>query len=299
MSLFFYRRERLLRRPLGGRLRAFSPSARNRNRSRRLEEIKKAIIRGELYLNNFNRWRLRESNKSAIGWTFVDANKTTEQAEIERLMALRESVNIQVIQADENTAEKALSNIDYEISRPDLVIIERDWVKHPDPNLSIENLIDVGIKRGLILHIIAALNSNIRHKDKLHFVAKQRYIFESNPLTRPALPTSQIERNFGESIFDAGLNPRPQKSVANYFLDFAICQGDDELPIRLDIEVDGRYWHEEFPGQRQSSDYRRDHILKCLGWRPLRFWDDEIREDEQSCIQRIFEELSVNSIEIH
>ena len=282
-----------LRRPLGGRLRVYRPKILKRKGVGRLDAIRKALVRGELSLNGFNRWRFLEASKSAIGWTFVDAGRTAESAQIEIQVALRESGNIRIAEADEASVDEILTKIESEGERPDLIVVQRDWVKYPGSHSAIARLIDVGEARGFVIHVIAALGTNSsRIVDDLHHKARQRYLFDANPLMRPSPTTSAIERLFGESLSDAGLDPTPQKAVANYFLDFAVFDNVNRLPVRLDIEVDGRYWHEELPGKRRPSDDRRDRILKRFGWRPMRFWTDEIEKDDMECIQRILNELA-------
>ena len=282
-----------LRRALGGRLRVYRPKISNRKGVGRLDAIRKALIRGELSLNGFNRWRLLEASKSVIGWTFVDAGCTAESAQIEVQVALRESGNIRIAVADEVSVDDILAKIESGDERPDLIVVQRDWVKHPGSHSAIKRLIDVGNARGFVIHVIAALGAeSSRILDDLRHKARQRYLFDANPLIRPLPTTSAIERLFGESLSNEGLDPKPQKAVANYFLDFAVFDSVNRLPVRLDIEVDGRYWHEELPGKRRPSDDMRDRILKRFGWRPLRFWTDEIEKDEMECIQRILNELA-------
>ena len=281
-----------LRRPLGGRLRVYKPQPSAKNRVGRLNAIHKALVRGELSLNGFNRWCIQEVSKSVIGWTFVDTGCTEDTARIEIQLALRESGHLQIVVVDETSADHILVQIESGHECPDLVVIRRDWVNFPDSHSGIANLIELCKSRRFVIHVIAALGTSSRVVDDLHQEARQRYNFDANPLSRPPPMTSKIERQFGESLSDAGLNPIPQKAVANYFLDFALFCKSNGLPIRLDIEVDGRHWHEEMPDKRRPSDNRRDRILKRFGWRPIRFWTDEIEKDEIGCIQRILKEIS-------
>ncbi len=280
-----------LRRPLGGRLRVYRPKHPTKKRVRRLDTIRKALIRGELYLNGFNRWRIRDTSKSAIGWTFVDAGRTAEFAQIEIQVAERESGNIRIVDADESSADDIVVRIENGSERPDLIVVQRDWVRYPGSHPAISRLINLGKERGFVIHIIAALGTSSTITDKFQREARQRYLFDTNSFIRPAPTTSAIERQFGKRLSNAGLNPEPQKAIANFFLDFAIFDSFNGLPVRLDIEVDGRYWHEELPGKRRPSDDSRDRILKRLGWRPIRFWTDEIEKDNKGCIQRIINQM--------
>lgn len=281
-----------LRSPLGGRLRVYRPNISQKKGAGRLDAIRKALIRGELYLNGFNRWRILEASQSAIGWTFVDAERTAESAQIEIQLAQRESGNIRIVNADESSADDILFRLESGGERPDLIVVQRDWVRYPGSHSAITRLVNVGKVRGFVIHLIAALGTSLNSEDNLYREARNRYLFDANPLIRPLPVTSNIERLFGESLSAAGLDPEPQKPVANYYLDFAIFGNLNGLPVRLDIEVDGRYWHEELPGKRRASDDRRDQILKRFGWRPVRFWTDEIEKDNLGCIQGILNQLA-------
>ena len=60
---------------------------------------------------------------------------------------------------------------------------------------------------------------------------------------------------------------------------------------RLDIEVDGDRYHRDPDGLRKPSDLWRDHQIRGLGRRVLRFWVYELREGMETYIDRIVAEL--------
>lgn len=278
-----------LRRALGGRLRTYRPRPAGRTR---LEAIRTALLRGELVLNGFNRWRLLRANRSALGWTFVQGGETAEAARVEVLLAQREAGQLRVIVADETTAEEAITRIRSSHERPELLVARRDWVENPAPCPAFRKMLAAAREHGLVVHVIAALASATGIEDELHREARYRRQFDHEPLLRPPSRSSHSERRFGESLFAAGLDPVPQKPVAHCFLDFAIIGSSGGLPVKLDVEVDGRYWHEELPGRLRPEDERRDRIMRRLGWRPIRFWTDEIERDEPGCIARIVREAA-------
>ena len=273
-----------LRRPLGGRLRAYRPRS---TTTTRLETIRKALVRGELSLNSLNRWRLVQPRNYAIGWTFIEAGRTAEVAEREIRMAQRESGRLHVIQADESSAQEIEERIVGGDERPELLVVRRNWVQHPAPHPACVRLLEAARERGLVIHLIAALGPKLITGDELHQQARERWQFTRDPLLRPLPRRSNIERRFGETLAAAGLDPIPQRAVAQYFLDFAVFGNACGLPVKLDIEVDGRYWHEELPGRHRLSDERRNQVLKRLGWRPIRFWTDEIEKHELECVERV------------
>lgn len=100
---------------------------------------------------------------------------------------------------------------------------------------------------------------------------------------------SDWERKVYHALKDRGLDPRPQHEIAGRRLDFALF---GKSGIKLDLEVDGRRWHQTADGQRKSADIWRDQQLKALGWRVRRFWVDELSEDMESCLDRVEQDLA-------
>ncbi|MFG6656444.1 endonuclease domain-containing protein [Scandinavium sp. M-37] len=73
---------------------------------------------------------------------------------------------------------------------------------------------------------------------------------------------------------------RRQHPFEPYILDFACCEA------RLVIELDG--------GQHEAQlgyDRRRTQFLNQRGWRVLRFWNNELWENEVAVLERILEVL--------
>lgn len=96
-----------------------------------------------------------------------------------------------------------------------------------------------------------------------------------------------------ERIVDAALRRRgfdyaPQYHIAGRRLDFAVFGADG---TRLDLEVDGRIWHQDSDGNRKLDDIFRDHQMKALGWKVRRFWVDELQQDLEGCIDLVEEDL--------
>jgi len=100
---------------------------------------------------------------------------------------------------------------------------------------------------------------------------------------------SDWERRVFHALKKRGLDPEPQYEIAGRRLDFALF---GKGGIRLDLEVDGRYWHMDIDGKRKMSDLWRDHQLKSLGWRVRRFWVDELANDMEGCLDLVERDLS-------
>ncbi|VVT31682.1 putative DNA helicase [Roseovarius sp. EC-HK134] len=125
---------------------------------------------------------------------------------------------------------------------------------------------------------------------------------QSKPLRRLAAMATEPRGKIGEGVFDSdwerkvyhalkarGLDPHPQHEIAGRRLDFALFGTNG---VKLDLEVDGRKWHESPDGRRKTSDLWRDHQLKSLGWRVRRFWVDELSRDMEKCLDRVEQDLS-------
>ncbi len=125
---------------------------------------------------------------------------------------------------------------------------------------------------------------------------------QSKPLRRLAAMATEPRGKSGEGVFDSewerkvyhalkarGLDPHPQHEIAGRRLDFALFGTNG---VKLDLEVDGRKWHESPDGQRKTLDLWRDHQLKSLGWRVRRFWVDELSKDMEKCLDRVEQDLS-------
>ena len=125
---------------------------------------------------------------------------------------------------------------------------------------------------------------------------------QSKPLRKLAAMATEPRVKAGEGVFDSdwerkvyhalkarGLDPQPQHEIAGRRLDFALFGAGG---VKLDLEVDGRKWHESPDGRRKTSDLWRDHQMKSLGWRVRRFWVDELSRDMEGCLDRVEQDLS-------
>ena len=258
----------------------------------RLEAIRRDLVKGDLVLNGFNRWCLRPASRAAMGWTFVESGKTADTVADEIRIARRESGNITAISADETTAQEAIGRIENDLHRPQLLVAARDWGLHPSCDQTFEIMLRMAREHGMVVHVIAALGNSVFADDALFVEAERRRHINCSTLLRPLPRRSKVEIRFGEALAATGLNPIPQLGVANYFLDFAVIGMSAGTPIRLDIEIDGRHWHEELPGRRRIEDERRDQVLRCLGWRPLRFWADDVERNEPQCVEKVCREVA-------
>ena len=101
---------------------------------------------------------------------------------------------------------------------------------------------------------------------------------------------SPWEEKLYKSLVDAGLKPRPQFPVSSRRLDLALVQ-EGIKPLKIDIEVDGDC-HRNSDGTRKIDDLWRDLQLQGLGWKVMRFWTYQLREDMVGCVDKIRQEWS-------
>lgn len=99
---------------------------------------------------------------------------------------------------------------------------------------------------------------------------------------------SKWERLVFHALRERGLDPVPQYEIAGRRLDFALFAGT----IKLDLEVDGRRWHQDIDGNRKADDIWRDQQMKALGWRVRRFWVDELSRNLEECLDLVERDLS-------
>ncbi len=99
---------------------------------------------------------------------------------------------------------------------------------------------------------------------------------------------SEWERIVDAALRRRGLRYEPQYPIAGRRLDFAVF---GKTGVKLDLEVDGRQFHQDTDGNRKLDDHWRDHQLKGLGWKVRRFWVDELQQDLEGCIDLVEQDL--------
>jgi len=163
------------------------------------------------------------------------------------------------------------------------------------------NLFNVAITRARAALIVvgdlnAARNGSVKHLTAFaDYVTKlaDTYRDERNsnnaydggpkypPVSHPELVLSW-EHVLYECLYSAGLRPIPQYDLEKYTLDFALLSGNR----RLNIEVDGEY-HRDWTGELLRRDQLRNMRLIELGWDVMRFWVYELRDEMETCVQRV------------
>ena len=108
---------------------------------------------------------------------------------------------------------------------------------------------------------------------------------------RREVPNVRFDSPWEERLWRAlaarGVETIPQYPIAGRRLDLALIRGEH----RFDIEVDGDWFHRDPDGRRKMADLWRDHQLRALGWKVVRFWVYELRENMNACVERILAQL--------
>ena len=86
---------------------------------------------------------------------------------------------------------------------------------------------------------------------------------------------------------ERGLKPIPQYPLIGRRLDFALVE---EGKQSIDLEVDGARYHMEPDGSRRRDDIWRDITVRGAGWKVMRFWVHELRDQMETCLDKIEKE---------
>ena len=108
------------------------------------------------------------------------------------------------------------------------------------------------------------------------------------PPVRNPDQVSEWECILYRALCASDLQPIPQYTVDRYDLDLALfAEGRQGEERRLDIEVDGQRYHQDWDGELTRSDQLRNERLIELGWDVMRFWVYEVRDNLDDCVARV------------
>ncbi|MBE7508247.1 MAG: AAA family ATPase [Planctomycetia bacterium] len=96
------------------------------------------------------------------------------------------------------------------------------------------------------------------------------------------------EPRFADVLRSANLPFEQQYPTCGYYLDFALFPAGRKLAI----EIDGETYHRAPGGGRRVDDIYRDFVLEAAGWKVLRFWVYQLKEDMDACITRVRAEFA-------
>ncbi|MDX2198599.1 MAG: AAA domain-containing protein [Phycisphaerae bacterium] len=88
---------------------------------------------------------------------------------------------------------------------------------------------------------------------------------------------------FANALQATELSFEQQYPACGYFLDFALFGPHG----KLNVEIDGETFHRSATGGHTVDDIYRDLVLESAGWRIVRFWVYQLRENIDECIDRV------------
>lgn len=153
------------------------------------------------------------------------------------------------------------------------------------------NLMNVAVSRArAVLHIVGnrswAAQSGIPHLERLASPSRIP-IRQEDSLRPPWYPhESPWEKILFDSLKARGVETEPQYPALGRRLDLALVRKGNN-GLKIDIEVDGDRVHRNPDGSRKSDDIWRDIQLQGAGWRVMRFWVYQLREDLDGCVDKI------------
>jgi very-short-patch-repair endonuclease len=147
------------------------------------------------------------------------------------------------------------------------------------------NLFNVAVSRAKAVCRVVGNREAARSSGILHIM---RLVTACEAKSRIQGAGPVFESPWEERIYAAlksrGIECTTQYPIAGRRLDLAWF-GNGKL--KIDIEVDGDRCHRDASGMRKADDIWRDHQLRSLGWKVLRFWVYELREDMNRCVERV------------
>jgi very-short-patch-repair endonuclease len=153
------------------------------------------------------------------------------------------------------------------------------------------NLMNVAVSRArAVLHVVGnrswAARSAMPHLERLA-APSQRPSQPENPFRSPWYPhESPWEKILFEALKAKGVDSEAQYPVLGRRLDLALIR-QGEPSLKIDIEVDGDQFHRNPDGTRRRDDVWRDIQLQGAGWRVMRFWVYQLRDDLDGCVEKI------------
>lgn len=101
---------------------------------------------------------------------------------------------------------------------------------------------------------------------------------------------SDWEAVFYKRLKDENITLIPQYQEGRYRLDFALICNQN----KLNIEIDGEYYHKNWDGDLLWRDQIRNMRLFEKGWEVKRFWVYQVRDDLDGCVNEIKKWIAKN-----
>ena len=151
-----------------------------------------------------------------------------------------------------------------------------------------ENILNVSISRARALLLV--IGDKERAKESESRIIRKLASYESRRKNVEPVCESIWEQRLVDELNKEAISFKIQYPFIGRRFDIAIPE------CKIDIEVDGVQFHVNRDGNRKTDDMQRDSQVKAAGWKILRFWVFELRDNMPDCIARIKETISTGYV---
>ena len=114
---------------------------------------------------------------------------------------------------------------------------------------------------------------------------------------------SKIEKKLGSALWAAGVRYRkhypitgkPDFALPGYkiaiFCDSHFWHGYKWEERKHDHKINKNFWYKKIE-RNIERDKEVNYMLTAMGWKVIRFWEHEINEDVEKCVERVKKEIS-------
>jgi len=232
-----------------------------------------------------------ESDKEKFRESMIQSWKDPEKRE-NRVKALKSAHNSIESKKRHSIATKKYLSIPENL-RKRKEILRKTWAK-PENREKLLEISKIGLKaamseEGRKNFYLMQLRPEIREKRSI--AAKKRL----HKLLIKRVKYNGLNRFLEQKLNEYGLHPVSEYPIGPYFVDFCF------LGEKLVIEADGDFWHAnpEFLKEKNRNnlhpiqkkmvrlDKAKNTYLKNHGWKLLRFWESDIKNNPEKCVAQI------------
>jgi very-short-patch-repair endonuclease len=105
----------------------------------------------------------------------------------------------------------------------------------------------------------------------------------NNPTEQLEVIESQYQQKLSNVLLADNILTIPNYKVNQYKMDLAYIENEK----KIDIEIEGESQSKEWDEDKLKREMIRNLRLNKLGWKVVRIWNYEIRDDLQNCVERI------------
>ncbi|MFA6904970.1 MAG: AAA domain-containing protein [Sphaerochaeta sp.] len=142
------------------------------------------------------------------------------------------------------------------------------------------NIYNVTVSRAKACLVVVGDRERIRNADMYELRALASY-------PKKRVSTVHFDSVWEERLYHALLEKNIVTETQRYCIGYYLDLSYENQYIKLDIEVDGEAYHLNAAGKRKMRDYERNFALEREGWKVLRFWVYELRNDMDDCVDSI------------